>query len=489
MEERGDLQSIAAQEYAERFPYYNRRRWNISASKGPSEIVSLLWDHEQQREGLYVFPQQALRDAYTSANFSDRLQEVMRAGVCDRLVSVDGPSDRLLVIHTGLLRQLDASRQPPVSEGENKGEDDVQASRLGPYPYPVSPGDEFTRQQMSFFGAAERAGVDTDMTGDTLQRTVLRHRYLASLETVVERLPAISVDVEQFGYYNHEKQAPWEPTFLNTLGHRSTKAIEALLAHPDRPKQLCETPYTTLNELGEQYSDADALQETLLSALSFDEPELSLSTREARFFVEDILHNRASGALLHLEFETLQQIAELLRDEANLDHPTESRKAFAPLSAIPRHLREIGAQRLSNVIGGLRRDVSEQLLHETRYREPFHDIRSYETIHAFVIFLTLQIEDTAPPDGVLADLLQRTRDLSNRYVRLLTEQSSIAWGIPQNGYPEAGDDLEVSPPMILSATEQTHEYGGRHAVLLYSVSESRVPDESPATPERGDSDE
>lgn len=484
MERQGDLQSKAAREYAERFPYYNRRRWDVSAGKGPSEIVSLIRNHEQQREGLYVLPQTALQDAYTSANFSERLREVMRAGVCDRLVSVDGPAERLLVIHTGLLRQLDGSRD------HLDGSRDGQASRLGPYPYPVSPGDEFTRQQMSFLGAAERTGADAEVSGPSLQESVLEQRYLAYLTTSVTQLPATTVDIKQFGYYNHETAAPWEPAFLNALDHHSTKTLEFLLGHPDRPRQLRETSCDTLDELGAQYPEADALRETLLSVLETDSVEVSPSTRDLRFFVEDVLHARASDTVLGLDFDTIHQIAFLLRDKANLDHPKEGRESFTPLrGAIPRHLREVGAKRLSHEITGLNRKTSEQLLHETAIREPFHDIRSYQDIRAFVIFLSLEIEETPRGDGILPDLLQHIRDFSDRYVRLVAEQSYIDWGIPHNGYPDASDNYEVTPPMILSATEQTHDRRGRHAVLMYSVTESGTTEEPSAASEQRDSNE
>lgn len=475
MEQREDLQSIAAREYAERFPYYNRRRWGVSASKGPSEIVSLIRNHEQQREGLYVLPQEALHDAYTSANFSERLREVMRAGVCDKLVSVDGPAERLLVIHTGLLRQLDSSRDPLA------GDVDMQTPHLGPFPYPVSPGDEFTRQQMSFLGAAERTGADAEMSGASLQRSVLEKRYLAYLTASVEQLPATTVDIKQFGYYNHETEAPWETAFLNALNHPSTKTLNFLLGHPDRPRQLHEMPCETLDELGAQYPDPDALQETLRSALETDSPAASLTPREATFFVEDLLHNRASDMVLRLDFETIQQIAVLLRDKADLEHP-KSPETLRPLGgAIPRYLREIGAERLSQEITGLDRKTSEQLLHETAIRDPFHDIRSYQKLRAFVIFLNLEMEKAPDTDRLPSNLLQHVRDFSDRYVRLLAERSSINWGIPQNGYPDTGDDYEVTPPMILSATEQMYDCGGHHAVLMYSVTGSGTAEETSAT--------
>lgn len=445
------IRKLAREEYAERFPHYNERRWKIYRSKPSAEILSLLQQAERKHEKMYALPQAELESRYESTNFSQNIKPLMLAGVCDRFESPEQGAEnkKLVFVHTELLDQFEYPRVSTETPPSNS---------VGPYPYPIPLGTESVRQQMSYLAAAQHdIGNPQDLEGDELQRRVLANRYRAHLTTKMRRTPAIDIDVRAFGYHSGERTASWKAEFLNTLGHPSTNALETLLSKPVYAERLKkDADCDCIDGLSSACPVEQELEEYISSIVTSGEG-FEPNEPDTGVIVTDIRDQRASETVRELRFETIQEISMYLHEQVK----TESLGG-----ALSRLLRETGPDRLASEVSGLDRSTAVTLIRETQLQNPFTDIRTYETVRSFVGFVEFHVSPDEADGKGLDTITREVRQYSQRYIRELIESTSITWNEPRGGYGYIDSQGELTT-MTLLTTDTPDKRTVRLAFLLY----------------------
>jgi len=468
------LDDVAQREYAERYPRFNRLRWEILNQKGSAEIVTRLQEVVRGEYRISPVSQKSVTDNYTSSNFSEQIKPLIIAGVCDKLDAVDTSHERVLVVHEDILRQFESSLQ----HGRDASAGSTAVS-LGSYPYPVSPGDEAVRLQMSYLGAAAHQEKHTaDDEGEELQHSVLETRYRAALAAELPRLPEFDLEIHHFGQYTPNQTANWEPEFLNTLGHPSSKVLELLLRKPAYPSRLrTNTGCHRLEGLLTVCPDDRRFESFLWDALEAGEPNARINRQDVESLAGDITDQRASELVLQLDLDTLANLSAFLHSTRENDPKSGSSNELTP-GILRRLLRNedqfgINSTRIAEETG-LTKLEAESILHQMsrQMQNPFEKSRG--DITSYAIFMTIEYGSSDVPQSIRRGISRGLKTITRKYVTALTSNSETDWGVPQAEYPTATDSYTIERPFVLWSTDEPTNATQRHAVLLQREDQART---------------
>lgn len=472
------LNELAGWEYAHRFPWYDEKRWEYLDGSITELLHSLEEEQPDDQAEVYIVEQEKVEPA--DANLTEETKQLMEFGVCDK---IEGEDERGEANQKNLLVWRDHLNWVCRSF---LGGEDISAG------FPVAPGSEEMRRQLSYFGAAsrlDRLSKEDDL--DRLRESVIETRLQAYLSNKIESFSGIRLNVRKFGrrttkdkeskrpnrrYFKRQEDSSSGDSdrsnsivdLLNTLGHPSTVAIEKIIANQKLIERL-DDRCDRLGDLPQVYSTDDAPMEVaLLEDINSGEKNI-MSLRDAYDIVEDTKLERASDTVLNLDFESISALNSYLRNQIEERDGIEDltpgivRRGLLEFEShqVPKTVEiEARLDTLQNEIG-IERDILSNLVGDLLLTNPLCD-----DLEEYIVLLDVDLANEGSLDvlGQKHSVMQETvKFLEKTYIEPL--QSLQGNGLSSWSLAQASRPGKKPLPRSYKGRSDT-ESGFRYAWLL-----------------------